>query len=93
MNNYAQQFRYEMESSRTYAPENSKLHEIIEKWEKDFPDDKNLYMAKAIITSGNLFVKKEEILDLISKGEYATMYDSANYTWFYDTAMSYYQSR
>lgn len=93
MNNYAMVFRSEMQSSRGHPSENSKLHEIVKKWEKDYPDDKNLFFAKAILASGNQFAKKEKILDLIGEGEMATMYDSTNYVWFYDTAMAYYRHR
>ena len=86
VNNYAAMFRSQMEISGGHPSENDSLHSLVEEWEKNFPDDKNLFFAKAILASGNLFMSKDKILDLIGEGEYApTMYDSSNYVWFYDT--------
>lgn len=94
VNNYAAMFRSQMEISGGNPSENDALHSLVKEWEEYFPDDKNLFFAKAILASGNLFMSKDEILDLISDGEYApTMYDSSNYMWFYDTAMDYYRRR
>lgn len=94
VNNYAAMFRSQMEISGGNPSENDSLYSLVKEWEKNFPDDKNLFFAKAILDSGNLFVSKDKILDLISDGEYApTMYDSSNYIWFYDTAMEYYRRR
>ena len=93
-NNYAAMFRAQMEISGGHPSENDSLNSLVKEWEEYFPDDKNLFFAKAILASGNLFMSKDEILDLISDGEYApTMYDSSNYMWFYDTAMAYYRHR
>lgn len=94
VNNYAEMFRSQMEISGGHPSENDSLHSLVKEWEENFPDDKNLFFAKAILASGNLFMSKDEILNLISDGEYApTMYDSSNYMWFYDTAMAYYRNR
>ena len=94
VNNYAAMFRSQMEISGGHPSENDSLQALVKEWEENFPDDKNLFFAKAILASGNLFISKDEILDLISEGEYApTMYDSSNYMWFYDTAMEYYRHR
>ena len=93
-NNYAAMFRGQMEISGGHPSENASLNSLVEEWEENFPDDKNLFFAKAILASGNLFMSKDKILDLITEGEYApTMYDSTNYMWFYDTAMEYYRHR
>ena len=93
-NNYAAMFRAQMEISGGHPSENDSLNSLVKEWEEYFPDDKNLFFAKAILASGNLFMSKDVILDLISDGEYApTMYDSSNYMWFYDTAMAYYRHR
>lgn len=94
VNNYAAMFKSQMEISGGHPSENDSLNSLVKEWEENFPDDKNLFFAKAILASGNLFMSKDAILDLISEGEYApTMYDSSNYMWFYDTAMEYYRHR
>ena len=93
MNNYAEMFRFEMQASMTYAPENSGLHQIVQRWEKEYPDDSNLFFAKAILASDNPSLSKDEILTLIKKGENGKMYDSINYSWFFDTAIACYRQR